>query len=171
MNISTFSEMLVVKVTEAEDLPVRDLSGYAYSYVKAKLLPLHQHLEEEYKSTLVRAGFWPQYAHTFSIVVESDDLNDQVLYLYVYELNRWSKSDGIGQIAIELDDFNLKNGIEVPLTKKLRPYDPLIGLVSTFKYTFMSQTNLWTNRFTPVSLLLLLIASVSYFFDLNILDG
>jgi len=122
------SNILLVKVIEGEDIPVRDLSGYAYSYVICKITPLHDEVTEDYKSTLVRAGFWPQYAHSFSFVIEPEVINKQDLYLYVYELNRWSKKDGIGQLVLDLKDYNLKTGLEVELNKKLKPYDPLIGL-------------------------------------------
>ena len=55
----------------------------------------------------------------------------QVLYLYQYELNRWSKQDGIGQLVYEIKKTDLlKEKIgEVTLKKKLKPYDPLLGLV------------------------------------------
>ena len=124
--------MLLVKIVESEDIPVHDLSGYAYAFVVAKILPLHKDEETEFKTKPVRAGFWPAFGDVLSFVIEKDDLNDQVLYLYQYELNRWSKHDGIGQIAYELKSAGLlkeKTG-EVELKKKLRPYDPLIGLVS-----------------------------------------
>jgi len=124
------SQMLFVKIVESENIPVHDISGYAYAFVVAKILPFHQDEETEYKTKPVRAGFWPAYGDLLSFVIEKDELNDQVLYLYQYELNRWSKHDGIGQIAYELKNAGLlkeKTG-EVELKQKLRPYDPLIGL-------------------------------------------
>ncbi|XP_057294194.1 synaptotagmin-2-like [Hydractinia symbiolongicarpus] len=124
------SEMLMVKVLETTDVPVRDLSGYAYAFVVVKLLPHHEHEEAEYKTKMVRAGFWPAFGDMFSFVIEKEDLKEQVLYLYQYELNRWSKQDGIGQIAYEVKDGNLlseKVG-EIEVTRKLRPYNPLLGL-------------------------------------------
>lgn len=126
--------MLTVKVLEAEDVPVRDLSGYAYSFVVVKLMPFHEHEQTEYKTNFVRAGFWPAYGDAFNFVVDKDVLKSQVLYLYQYELNRWSKQDGIGQATFELKDFDLlkERPGEIEIKKKLRPYDPLLGLVSHF---------------------------------------
>ena len=127
-----FSGMLMVKVLESEDIPVRDLGGYAYSFVVVKVLPLHEHIETEYKTKLVRAGFWPTFGEVFAFVIDKEELNEQVLYLYQYELNRWSQQDGIGQVAFEVKDADLlkEKVTEVSFKKKLRPYDPLIGLVS-----------------------------------------
>ena len=62
-----------------------------------------------------------------------------MLYLYQYELNRWSKQDGIGQLTYEIKKTDLakeKVG-EVTLKKKLRPYDPLLGLVRYFLFFFL----------------------------------
>lgn len=128
------SEMLIAKILETENTPVRDLSGYAYSFVVVKLMPLHEHVDAEYKTKLVRAGFWPAFGDVFSFVIDKEELKEQILYLYQYELNRWSKQDGIGQIAFELKDTDLlkEKVSEVEFKKRLRPYDPLIGLVSGY---------------------------------------
>ena len=122
-----------MKVIESEDIPVHDLSGYAYSFVVAKLLPLHRDETAEYKTALVRVSFRPAFGDVLSFVVEKDDINDQILYLYQFELNRWSKHDGIGQVVFPLKTAKLKDPKtgEVEMKKKLLPYDPLIGLVST----------------------------------------
>ena len=123
------SQMLLIKILESENIPVHDISGYAYAFVVAKLLPLHKDEEVEHKTKHVRASFWPSYGDIISFEVEKDVLNKQVLYLYQYELNRWSKHDGIGQIAFELKDAGLlKDSKEIEYKKKLLPYDPLIGL-------------------------------------------
>ena len=124
--------MLLITVMEAEDVPVRDMSGYAYSYVVAKCLPLHEHMTEEYKTKLVRAGFWPQFNDTMEFQIDAPDLESQTLYLYLYEMNRWTKQEGIGQLTVLLDGLSFGIGKEHVIKRKLKPYDPLIGLVSIF---------------------------------------
>ena len=123
--------MLTVKVIESEDIPVRDLSGYAYSFIVIKLMPFHEHEETVYKTNFVRAGFWPAFGDSFNFIIDKDALKMQVLYIYQYELNRWSKQDGIGQATFELKDYDLlrEKQEDIEIKKKLRPYDPLIGLV------------------------------------------
>lgn len=127
--------MLTVKVIEAEDVPVRDLSGYAYSFVVVRVMPFHEHEEAEYKTNFVRAGFWPSYGDAFNFVIDKDALKSQMLYFYLYELNRWSKQDGIGQASFELKDYDLlrERPGDIEIKKKLRPYDPLLGLVRRFR--------------------------------------
>jgi len=127
------SEMLMVTIIEAEDVPVRDLSGYAYSYVVARGKKTESNqkskgIEVEYKTKLVRAGFWPTFNDTIEFVVEREDLDDEVLDLYLYEMNRWTKHDGIGQVSIELKNLDLSIGKEHILKRKLKPYDPLAEL-------------------------------------------
>lgn len=124
------TEVLTLKVKESEDIPVRDLSGYAYSFVLVKIMPLHEYEENVFKTNFVRGGFYPAYDDAFHFSIPKDGYNEQVLYLYQYELNRWSKQDGIGQITFELKKADLlkeKSG-ELVFKRKLRPYDPLIGL-------------------------------------------
>ena len=129
--MSLFSEMLMVTIMEAEDIPVRDLSGYAYSFVVAKAKKSHEYeTEREYKTKLVRAGFWPTFNDTIEFIVKRDVLDDEVLDLYLYELNRWTKHDGIGQVSVELGNLGLSVGKEHVIKKKLKPYDPLADLVS-----------------------------------------
>ncbi|XP_065052690.1 synaptotagmin-1-like isoform X2 [Rhopilema esculentum] len=125
LRYDTISEMLMVTVMEAEDIPVRDLSGYAYSFVVAKVMNLHKSLQVDYKTKLVRAGFWPTFNDTIEIKVESHELEGQTLNLYLYEMNRWTKQDGIGQVCIALSGLGLLLGKEHVIKRKLKPYDPL----------------------------------------------
>eukprot|EP00794_Sanderia_malayensis_P003677 gene3677-4194_t len=128
LQYDSVSEVLLTRIIEAEDLPVRDLSGYAYSYVSAKCLPLHQHEKVEYKTKLVRAGFWPSYNDTIKFKLNRDDLAHQQLFLYVCEMNRWTKQEGIGQVIVPLHNWKLDIGEEPILKRKLKTYNPLIGL-------------------------------------------
>ena len=133
--LSFVSEMLMVTIIEAEDIPVRDLSGYAYSFVVAKGKKTEEKhkgkgVQVEYKTKLVRAGFWPTFNDTIEFVVEREDLDNEVLDLYLYEMNRWTKHDGIGQVSIELKNLDLSIGKEHILKRKLKPYDPFADMVS-----------------------------------------
>ena len=121
----------MVTVMEAEDIPVRDLSGYAYSFVVAKAKKTHEESKVEYKTKLVRAGFWPTFNDTIEFIVKRDVLDDEVLDLYLYELNRWTKHDGIGQMSVELGNLGLSIGKEHVIKKRLKPYNPLADLVSS----------------------------------------
>ena len=122
--------MLSVKILETANVPVRDISGYAYAFVVVKLMPLHENEETEYKTRLVRATFWPSFGDLFTFIVKKDELNSQVLYLYQYELNRWSKHDGVGMCTLDLKNINLtKDKGEEEFSRRLRQYDPLVGLV------------------------------------------
>ena len=124
----------MVTIMEAEDIPVRDLSGYAYSFVvaKAKKTFKKNNVQKEYKTKLVRAGFWPSFNDTIELEIEKEDLDEEVLDLYLCEMNQWAKRVGIGQISIELGKLDLTTKEEQILRKKLKPYNPLADVVSTF---------------------------------------
>ncbi|XP_002161895.1 synaptotagmin-2 isoform X1 [Hydra vulgaris] len=123
------SEMLTVKVIETSNVPVRDISGYAYAFVVIKLMPFHENEETEYKTRLVRATFWPAFGDLFTFIIKKEELSSQVLYFYQYELNRWSKHDGVGICTFDLKSVNFtKEKGEEQFSRKLRQFDPLIGL-------------------------------------------
>ena len=126
----------MVTIMEAEDIPVRDLSGYAYSFVVAKAKKTHEEQmpQVEYKTKLVRAGFWPTFNDTIEFTVKREVLDEEVLDLYLYEMNRWTKHDGIGQVTLELGNLGLQLGKEHVIKRKLKPYDPLADVVSTMFY-------------------------------------
>ena len=137
------SKTLMVTIMEAEDIPVRDLSGYAYSFVvaKAKNTFKKNNIQKEYKTKLVRAGFWPSFNDTIEIEIEKEDLDDEVLDLYLCETNQWTKRVGIGQISIEIGKLDLCTKEEQILRKKLKPYNPLADVVSTFFWLSSQITN------------------------------
>ena len=124
--------MLMVTIMEAEDIPVHDLSGYAYSFVVAKALPCHEKSNVEHKTKLVRAGFWPSFNDTIEFLVQKDDLEQQTLSLYLFEMNRWTKQDGIGQLSISLNGLGLLIGKEHVIRRRLSVYNPLSDVVSQF---------------------------------------
>ena len=57
------------------------MSGYAYSYVILKMLPLHEHDENVYKTNFVRGGFYPAYGDAFHFTVPRLGLSEQVLII------------------------------------------------------------------------------------------
>eukprot|EP00112_Aurelia_sp_Birch-Aquarium-sp1_P026126 Seg907.3 transcript_id=Seg907.3/GoldUCD/mRNA.D3Y31 product=Synaptotagmin-9 protein_id=Seg907.3/GoldUCD/D3Y31 len=125
LRYDTISEMLMVTIMEAEDIPVHDLSGYAYSFVIAKALPCHGESNVEHKTRLVRAGFWPSFNDTIEFLVRKDELEQQTLTLYLFEMNRWTKQDGIGQLSMSLNGLGLLIGKEHVIKRRLSVYNPL----------------------------------------------
>ena len=135
-----FSEMLMVTIMEAEDIPVHDLSGYAYSFVVAKALPCHEKSNVEHKTKLVRAGFWPSFNDTIEFLVQKDDLEQQTLTLYLFEMNRWTKQDGIGQLSMSLNGLGLLIGKEHVIKRRLSVYNPLSDVVNQFSLNLLAFT-------------------------------
>lgn len=136
----TFSEMLMVTIMEAEDIPVHDLSGYAYSFVIAKALPCHGESNVEHKTRLVRAGFWPSFNDTIEFLVRKDELEQQTLTLYLFEMNRWTKQDGIGQLSMSLNGLGLLIGKEHVIKRRLSVYNPLSDVVSQLFLNLLALT-------------------------------
>ena len=113
-------------VVEGQDVAVRDLSGYAYSFVLVKALPLHQAERREFRTKHVRASLWPGFHETVEFDLERKELERQTLYLYLYEMNRWTQQEGVGQISLQLAGLGLDIGKEHTLKAKLKPYNPLV---------------------------------------------
>ena len=81
--------MLTLKVLESSDIPVRDLSGHSYSFIKVKLLPLHKDSAAEYATALVRpATFNPHYGDGFTFCMSPKEARGQVaIYFVQYNIN------------------------------------------------------------------------------------
>ena len=127
-------------ILHAEDVPVSDLSGYAYLYVTAKCLPLHQFQLKDFQTKPVHARFCPTFNETITFPVGNNDLNKQTLCLYLYEMNRWTRKEGKAHLALDLEGLDLDLGEEHVLRRQLTPY---VAFVSSLLVSFLSVYVLW----------------------------
>ncbi|XP_076036162.1 synaptotagmin-6-like isoform X3 [Oratosquilla oratoria] len=91
-------EGLVVCVVQATELPVKDVSGSSDPYVKVYLLPDRK---KRFSTKVHRRNLNPVFNETFVFSVPWSDLKDHTLQFSVYDFDRFSRNDLIGQVVLE----------------------------------------------------------------------
>ncbi|XP_011299750.1 synaptotagmin-10 [Fopius arisanus] len=102
---------LVVKVLGARELPVKDVTGSSDPYVKVHLLPDRK---KKFQTKVHRKNLNPIFNETFIFSVPYDDLRERYLQFSVYDFDRFSRHDLIGQVVLKglLDCTTLEQEIE-----------------------------------------------------------
>ncbi|XP_063870178.1 synaptotagmin-10-like [Scylla paramamosain] len=90
-------EGLVVKVLSANDLPVKDVTGSSDPYVKVYLLPDRK---KKFCTKVHRRNLNPEFNETFVFSVGWGELKDCTLQFSVYDFDRFSRNDLIGQVVV-----------------------------------------------------------------------
>ncbi|XP_062856875.1 synaptotagmin-9b isoform X3 [Trichomycterus rosablanca] len=99
-------EQLIVKIHRAEDLPAKDFSGTSDPYVKIYLLPDRK---TKHQTKVHRKTLNPVFDEVFLFPVAYAELNVRKLHFSVYDFDRFSRHDLIGQVVVDnfldLPDF------------------------------------------------------------------
>jgi len=111
------TQTLKLKIIQGKDLAARDANGFSDPYVRITLLPDKKHrLETKTK----RKTLNPKWNETFYFEgFPLNKLQSRVLHLHVYDYDRFSRDDSIGEIFLPLCqvDFSSKPSF----WKKLHP--------------------------------------------------
>ncbi|XP_056409716.1 synaptotagmin-10 isoform X1 [Hyla sarda] len=94
------NELLVVKILKALELPAKDLCGTSDPYVKIYLLPDRK---KKFQTRVHRKTLNPVFDETFQFPVAYDELSNRKLHFSVYDFDRFSRHDMIGEVI--LDNF------------------------------------------------------------------
>lgn len=91
-------EQLIVKIHKAQDLPAKDFSGTSDPYVKIYLLPdrKNKHQTKVHRKTLN-----PVFDEVFLFPVAYAELSGRKLHFSVYDFDRFSRHDLIGQVVVD----------------------------------------------------------------------
>lgn len=99
-------EQLIVKIHRAEDLPAKDFSGTSDPYVKIYLLPERK---TKHQTKVHRKTLNPVFDEVFLFPVAYAELPMRKLHFSVYDFDRFSRHDLIGQVVVDnfldLPDF------------------------------------------------------------------
>uniref|UniRef100_A0A3Q3II27 C2 domain-containing protein n=1 Tax=Monopterus albus TaxID=43700 RepID=A0A3Q3II27_MONAL len=99
-------EQLIVKIHRAEDLPAKDFSGTSDPYVKIYLLPDRK---TKHQTKVHRKTLNPVFDEVFLFPVAYSELPTRKLHFSVYDFDRFSRHDIIGQVVVDnfmdLEDF------------------------------------------------------------------
>ncbi|XP_074115622.1 synaptotagmin 7 isoform X2 [Cotesia typhae] len=91
---------LVLRIIQGKDLPAKDLSGTSDPYVKVTLLPDKKHrLETKIKRRTLNPR-WNETLYFEGFPIQK--LQSRVLHLHVFDYDRFSRDDSIGEIFLPL---------------------------------------------------------------------
>ncbi|XP_056107513.1 synaptotagmin-6 [Rhinichthys klamathensis goyatoka] len=91
-------ELLLVTILKAFDLPAKDLCGSSDPYVKIYLLPDRK---RKFQTRVHRKTLNPTFDETFQFPVPYEELGSRKLHLSVFDFDRFSRHDMIGEVILE----------------------------------------------------------------------
>nr|XP_021512094.1 synaptotagmin-9 [Meriones unguiculatus] len=91
-------EQLIVKIHKAVNLPAKDFSGTSDPYVKIYLLPDRK---TKHQTKVHRKTLNPVFDEVFLFPVPYNDLEARKLHFSVYDFDRFSRHDLIGQVVVD----------------------------------------------------------------------
>jgi hypothetical protein len=100
---------LSVTVIQAENLPGMDMSGTSDPYVKLYLLP---EKKKKVETKVHRKTLNPVFNETFVFKVPFNELPNKTLVFSIYDFDRFSKHDQIGQVLLPLGKIDLGEIVE-----------------------------------------------------------
>ncbi|XP_070079493.1 synaptotagmin-5 isoform X3 [Equus przewalskii] len=98
------SGQLLVGILQAEGLAALDLGGSSDPYVRVYLLPdkRRRHETKVHRQTLN-----PHFGETFAFKVPYVELGGRVLVMAVYDFDRFSRNDAIGEVRVPMSSVDL----------------------------------------------------------------
>ncbi|XP_076343879.1 synaptotagmin-1-like [Tachypleus tridentatus] len=100
---------LAVTVLQAEDLPGMDMSGTSDPYVKVYLLP---DKKKKYETKVHRKTLNPVFNETFNFKIPFAEYASKTLVFAIFDFDRFSKHDQIGEVKVALSTVDLAQTIE-----------------------------------------------------------
>lgn len=94
------NELLLVTIIKALELPAKDFTGTSDPYVKIYLLPDRK---KKFQTRVHRKTLNPVFNETFQFPVAYDQLCNRKLHFSMYDFDRFSRHDMIGEVI--LDNF------------------------------------------------------------------
>lgn len=96
--------ILSVHIIQAEQLPGLDFNGLSDPYVKVFLMPDKRKCD---KTRVHKSNLNPIFQETFQFHVPFPELTSKTLVMAVYDYDRFSKHDEIGQVSIPIGRVDL----------------------------------------------------------------
>lgn len=100
---------LVVGILQASELPAMDVGGSSDPYVKVYLLP---DKKKKFETKVHRKTLEPTFNETFTFKVPYTELGGKTLVMTVYDFDRFSKHDAIGDIKIPMSGVDFSQSLQ-----------------------------------------------------------
>ncbi|CAM9955665.1 synaptotagmin-5 isoform X1 [Odocoileus virginianus] len=98
------SGQLLVGIVQAEGLAALDIGGSSDPYVRVYLLPDKRRRHE---TRVHRQTLNPHFGETFAFKVPYVELGGRVLVMAVYDFDRFSRNDAIGEVRVPMSSVDL----------------------------------------------------------------
>ncbi|XP_004694351.1 PREDICTED: synaptotagmin-5 isoform X1 [Condylura cristata] len=103
------SGQLMVGILKAEGLAAFDLGGSSDPYVRVCLLPDKRRRHE---TKVHRRTLNPHFGETFAFKVPYVELGGRVLVMAVYDFDRFSRNDAIGEVRVPMSSVDLGRPVQ-----------------------------------------------------------
>lgn len=98
LNYDYEEQALVVRILKALDLPAKDFTGTSDPYVKMYLLPDRK---KKFQTRVHRKTLNPMFDELFHFSVEYDQLCNRKLHFSIYDFDRFTRHDMIGEVVVD----------------------------------------------------------------------
>ncbi|KAJ1178469.1 hypothetical protein NDU88_003715 [Pleurodeles waltl] len=102
-------EELIVSVKEARDLMAMDSSGTSDPYA---IVYLTSDIKKKFETKHHRKTLNPVFNESFTFSLPKDSVSKTTAVIQLYDFNRFSKHDAIGELRLTLGDIDLQHVIE-----------------------------------------------------------
>lgn len=102
-------EELMVSVKEAQDLMAMDNSGSSDPYA---IVFLSSDIQKKYETKVHRKTLNPVFNESFTFLLPKADVPETSVVIQLYDFNRFSKHDAMGELRLPLGDIDLQHVIE-----------------------------------------------------------
>ncbi|KAB0798857.1 hypothetical protein PPYR_06737 [Photinus pyralis] len=125
---------LTVHLIEAHDLAGSDQGGFNDPYVKLSLIPEVDSRKRQ--TTIHRNDPNPFFDQHFKFPVSHDDLQYKTLVLQVFDYDRFSRNDIIGEVRMSMEEYDVTSNIEVwgEIIKNKKPPEEIQEVLLSLSY-------------------------------------
>ncbi|CAG7717906.1 unnamed protein product [Allacma fusca] len=102
---------LHIHVIEAHDLAGSDQGGFNDPYIRLFLSPEVDGRKRQ--TSIHRNDPNPFFDEHFKFPVSQDELKEKTLILQVFDYDRYSRNDVVGEVSMRMDDYNVTTNVEV----------------------------------------------------------
>uniref|UniRef100_A0A2K5W755 Synaptotagmin 5 n=1 Tax=Macaca fascicularis TaxID=9541 RepID=A0A2K5W755_MACFA len=125
------SGQLLVGILQAEGLAALDLGGSSDPYVRVYLLPDKR---RRYETKVHRQTLNPHFGETFAFKVPYVELGGRVLVMAVYDFDRFSRNDAIGEVRVPMSSVDLGRPVQTWRELQAAPQEKLGDICFSLRY-------------------------------------
>ncbi|CAG9860369.1 unnamed protein product [Phyllotreta striolata] len=124
---------LVVHLIEAHDLASSDQGGFSDPYVRLTLSPEVDSRKRQ--TNICRNDPNPLFDQHFKFPVSHEELQSKTLILQVFDYDRFSRNDVIGEVSMVMSEFDVANSVEIwgEITKNKKPREDMQEVLVSLK--------------------------------------